>query len=65
MKRVRVTMPKWPAYVMGAFALACAYPAITASAPAPASYGPAKAVPAVAKAPVSLVERAAAATAKR
>ena len=27
-------MPRWPAYVMGAFAAACAYPAITAPAPA-------------------------------
>ena len=34
MKRVHVTMPRWPAYLMGAFAIACAYPAITAPAPA-------------------------------
>lgn len=26
-------MPKWPAYVMGAFALACAYPAVTMPRP--------------------------------
>jgi uncharacterized membrane protein len=36
-KRFRVTMPKWPAYVMAAAAAACAYPALTTSAPAPAS----------------------------
>ncbi len=47
MKRPRVTMPKWPAYLMGAFALACAYPAVTAPSPAAENYGvqPAKAAP--------------------
>jgi heat shock protein HslJ len=33
MKTARVTMPKWPAYVMVALCAACAYPAVTASAP--------------------------------
>ena len=33
MKRQRLSMPKWPAYVMGAFALACAYPAVTMPRP--------------------------------
>lgn len=27
--RTRVTMPKWPAYLMAAAAAACAYPAFT------------------------------------
>ena len=33
MKRHRITMPKWPAYIMGAFAVACAYPALTMPPP--------------------------------
>jgi hypothetical protein len=33
MKSQRISMPKWPAYVMGAFALACAYPAVTMPRP--------------------------------
>jgi heat shock protein HslJ len=32
--RPRVTMPRWPAWVMGAAAAACAYPAVTIPAPA-------------------------------
>ena len=59
MKRVSVTMPKWPAYVMGAFALACAYPAMTASAPV--AEAPAK--PAIE--PSGLVEVAAVIAARR
>ena len=35
MSKVAVTMPRWPAYLMGAFAIACAYPAMTAPAPEP------------------------------
>ncbi|MDQ4088075.1 MAG: hypothetical protein M3177_08745 [Pseudomonadota bacterium] len=31
-------MPKWPAYLMGAFAAACAYPAITTPPPVAESY---------------------------
>lgn len=62
MKRVPVTMPKWPAYLMGAFALACAYPAITASAPMAGKEGAAQAKPAVA--PMGLAESAAAIAAK-
>jgi uncharacterized membrane protein len=33
-----VTMPRWPAYLMGAFAAACAYPAVTTPPPAVESY---------------------------
>ena len=33
-----VTMPRWPAYLMGAFAAACAYPAVTTPPPAVDSY---------------------------
>ena len=33
----RVTMPRWPAYVMGVFAAACAYPAMTNPAPSTAA----------------------------
>lgn len=53
-------MPRWPAYIMGAFTLACAYPAITASAPAPESYGAAAAKPAPPATAGSLAEGAAA-----
>jgi uncharacterized membrane protein len=35
--RNRSTMPRWPAYVMGAFAAACAYPAMTNPPPATAA----------------------------
>lgn len=38
MKSVRVTMPRWPAYLLGAFAAACAYPAVTTPHPEPESY---------------------------
>ncbi|HWT11534.1 MAG TPA: hypothetical protein VN231_02155 [Allosphingosinicella sp.] len=38
MKRPNVTMPRWPAYLMGAFAAACAYPAITTPPPEAESY---------------------------
>ncbi len=34
-----VTMPKWPAWLMFAFAAACAYPAMTTEAPAAAEEG--------------------------
>jgi heat shock protein HslJ len=33
MSSSNVTMPRWPAYLMGAFAAACAYPAVTSAAP--------------------------------
>ena len=33
-----VTMPRWPAYLMGAFAAACAYPAVTMPSPAADTY---------------------------
>ncbi|HEV2865915.1 MAG TPA: hypothetical protein VGX37_05320 [Allosphingosinicella sp.] len=59
-------MPKWPAYLMGIFLIACAYPAITASAPAPVAegYGAVAAAPAKAASPapegiVELASRAA------
>ncbi|HEX8640011.1 MAG TPA: hypothetical protein VF704_02530 [Allosphingosinicella sp.] len=55
-------MPKWPAYVMGAFALACAYPAITASPPVAESYGAKAAEPAPIE--IRMIELAAAASAK-
>lgn len=64
MKRVAVTMPRWPAYVMGAFALACAYPAITASAPAPDSKGAPAAKPAEAAPAANLAKAAAGITSK-
>ena len=32
------TMPRWPAYLMGAFACACAYPAVTMPPPQLESY---------------------------
>ena len=38
MKRPQATMPKWPAYLMGAFAAACAYPAITTPPPEAETY---------------------------
>ena len=38
MKRPAVTMPKWPAWLMAAFAVACAYPAITTPPPNAESY---------------------------
>ena len=31
-------MPKWPAYLMGAFAIACAYPAVTTPPPQAQTY---------------------------
>lgn len=31
-------MPKWPAYLMGAFTIACAYPAVTTSPPVAEGY---------------------------
>jgi uncharacterized membrane protein len=34
--RYRITMPKWPAYVMAAAAAACAWPALTTPPPAEA-----------------------------
>lgn len=40
MSSVSVTMPRWPAYVMGAFMIACAYPALTSPAPEPPSESP-------------------------
>jgi uncharacterized membrane protein len=33
-----VTMPRWPAYLMGVFAAACAYPAVTTPAPGLEAY---------------------------
>jgi hypothetical protein len=59
-------MPKWPAYVMGAFALACAYPAITASAPVAESEHAAPAKPALERAmePAGVAEVAAVIAAK-
>jgi heat shock protein HslJ len=33
-----VTMPRWPAYLMGAFAAACAYPAVTMPSPTAETY---------------------------
>lgn len=33
MSTSNVTMPRWPAYLMGAFACACAYPAMTSPLP--------------------------------
>ena len=33
MSSSNVTMPRWPAYLMGAFAAACAYPAVTMPPP--------------------------------
>ena len=33
-----VTMPRWPAYLMGAFAAACAYPAVTTPPPETETY---------------------------
>src|SRR5215203_5799194 len=33
-----VTMPRWPAYLMGAFAAACAYPAVTIPPPQMEAY---------------------------
>jgi hypothetical protein len=38
MNRQHANMPKWPAYLMGAFALGCAYPAFTAPAPMPQAF---------------------------
>ena len=38
MQRSPVTMPKWPAYLMAAFAAACAYPAVTTPPPEAESY---------------------------
>jgi hypothetical protein len=34
-----ITMPKWPAYLMGAAAAACVYPALTTPAPTAAEHG--------------------------
>ena len=39
MSSSNVTMPRWPAYLMGAFAAACAYPAVTMPPPGLESYG--------------------------
>ncbi len=41
----RVTMPKWPAWVLFATMAACAYPAVTASADADQAKAPASAQP--------------------
>jgi hypothetical protein len=38
MSSPNVTMPRWPAYLMGAFAVACAYPAVTMPPPGLESY---------------------------
>ena len=38
MKRLPVTMPRWPAYAMGAFAAACTYPAVTNPHPEAQAY---------------------------
>ena len=38
MQTPTVTMPRWPAYLMGAFAAACAYPAVTTPLPGLESY---------------------------
>ena len=38
MNRSSVTMPKWPAYLMGAFTIACAYPAVTTPPPEGENY---------------------------
>ena len=38
MSSSRITMPKWPAYVMGAFAIACTYPAVTTPLPQSETY---------------------------
>lgn len=35
---MKPTMPKWPAYLMAAFAAACAYPAVTAPSPQAETY---------------------------
>ena len=38
MSTPNVTMPRWPAWLMGGFAAACAYPAVTTPHPAAESY---------------------------
>jgi len=38
MSSPNVTMPRWPAYLMGAFLMACAYPAVTTPPPQMESY---------------------------
>ena len=38
MKKPRVNMPRWPAYLMGAVAAACVYPAATMPPPEAANY---------------------------
>ena len=55
-----VTMPRWPAYLMGAFAAACAYPAVTTPPPAAESHRAAGQETALTPSPAALADAAAA-----
>ena len=50
-----VTMPRWPAYLMGLFAVACAYPAVTTPAPGLEAY---RAVGIIARSRLTALSRA-------